>query len=481
VGRLGSGMKPLAGERVSKVDMMNQQSEQTQLRQLVEYARGCSFDNLPDAGKIQLKIRVLDTIGCAIGALPAPPMSAIRSQIEEFCGEGPCTLIGGGSAPPDRAAFYNSALVRFLDLNDVYVARGETCQPSNNLGAVLAAAETARGSGESFLDALTCSYQVQCLLADKAPVTAKGFDVAAHGSYAAAAGAAKALGLNLKQTENAVAIAGAANNPLAVRRPGMASDWKRLAHPAAAGSAVHAVLMAARGITGPPNVMEGTKGFMESVAGEFEVSWMSGQPERVTRSNIRRYSGSLRAQSCVEGVVELRSRYEFEPENVRHVDVDMPPDAFSELNPGPVDLPVTSREQAAESLPFMVAAALVDGELTPVQYEPGRIDRPELQNLLGRIRIRRQIPASGAAPEKLPCHIRILLDNGWMLKRAKSDYEGHHTRPLTFPDVHRKFQRLTEGRIDKRLRTEIADTVARLEALQISDLTDLLRECEAHH
>src|SRR3990170_2014600 len=71
----------------------------------------------------------------------------VREQVEEFDGSGPCSLIGGGSAAPDRAAFYNSALVRYLDFNDSYLAKGETCHPSDNLGAVLAAAEYAGASG----------------------------------------------------------------------------------------------------------------------------------------------------------------------------------------------------------------------------------------------------------------------------------------------------------------------------------------------
>ena len=107
-----------------------------------------------------------------------------------------CTLIGGGRAAPDRAAFYNSALVRYLDFNDGYLAKGETCHPSDNLGAVLAAAEYARTSGREFLAALAVAYQVQCRLSDVAPVRSKGFDHTTQGSYAVAAGVSRALGLD---------------------------------------------------------------------------------------------------------------------------------------------------------------------------------------------------------------------------------------------------------------------------------------------
>src|SRR5581483_9595140 len=146
-----------------------------------------------------LKIHILDALGCAIGALGATLMRMIREQTEDFGGKDYCTLIGGGKTAPDRAAFYNSALVRYLDFNDAYLAPGETCHPSDNVGAVLAAAECAGGSGRDFLTALAVAYQVNCRLSDVAPVRAKGFDHTTQGSFALAAGLARALGLDAGQ------------------------------------------------------------------------------------------------------------------------------------------------------------------------------------------------------------------------------------------------------------------------------------------
>ena len=99
---------------------------------------------------------------------------------------------------------------------------------------MLAAAEYADASGREFLTALAVAYQVQCRLSDEAPVRAKGFDHTTQGSYAAAAGVAKALGLDHEQTSNAIAIAGTALNALRVTRTGALSQWKGLAYPFAA-------------------------------------------------------------------------------------------------------------------------------------------------------------------------------------------------------------------------------------------------------
>ena len=130
------------------------QSHLTLVEQMARFASRASWDDISDAAREQLKIRVLDSLGCALGALEGEPVRLVRSQVTEFDGSGPCTLFGGGSATPDRAALYNSALVRYLDFNDSYLAPGETCHPSDNLGAVLAAAEYAGASGRDFLPAL---------------------------------------------------------------------------------------------------------------------------------------------------------------------------------------------------------------------------------------------------------------------------------------------------------------------------------------
>src|SRR5256885_86240 len=156
--------------------MITGSSAMTIAERLARYAVAASYDDLSEAAREQLKIRVLDALACAIGALEGEPVQLVRAQVEEFNGAGPCSLIGGGHAAPDRAAFYNSALVRYLDFNDSYLTKGETCHPSDNLGAALAAAEYAGASGRDFLAALAVAYQVPCRLSDVAPVRDAGFD-----------------------------------------------------------------------------------------------------------------------------------------------------------------------------------------------------------------------------------------------------------------------------------------------------------------
>src|SRR5690349_11289277 len=245
----------------------------TQVEQLAAFVARAQYEDLSEQARQQLKIRIIDALGCALGALEGPPIKRLRAQIEDFGGKPLATLIGGGKTSPDRAAFYNSALVRYLDYNDSYIAPKETCHPSDNLGAVLAASEYAQKSGREFLTALALAYQVQCRLSDVAPVRAKGFDHTTQGAYAVAAGVSRALGLNQQSIANALAISGTAYNALRVTRTGRLSNWKGLAYPDTAFGATHAAFLAMRGITGPLEVFEGNKGFMEAISGRFEIDW----------------------------------------------------------------------------------------------------------------------------------------------------------------------------------------------------------------
>ncbi|NIP28103.1 MAG: MmgE/PrpD family protein, partial [Phycisphaerae bacterium] len=114
----------------------------TLVQELSQFVVKASFEDLSEAARQALKIRVLDSLGCAIGALEVEdprsvadrgaPIRMVRAQLADFGGAAHCTLIGGGKTAPDRAAFYNGALVRYLDFNDSYLAKGETCHPSDN-------------------------------------------------------------------------------------------------------------------------------------------------------------------------------------------------------------------------------------------------------------------------------------------------------------------------------------------------------------
>jgi 2-methylcitrate dehydratase len=426
----------------------------------------------------ELKIRILDSLGCALGAMRGEPIRLIRDHLRDFGKGGPCTLIGFGRAAPDRAAFYNSALVRYLDFNDSYLAKGETCHPSDNLGAVLAAAEYARRTGRDLLTALAVAYQVQCRLSDVASVRAKGFDHTTQGSYALAAGVSKALGLDRQRTANALAICGTAFNALRVTRTGALSHWKGLAFPNTAFCCTHGAFLAARGITGPPEVFEGNKGFMDAIAGPFEMDWSREGFDRVMRTILKRYNAEIHSQAAIEGALELKQSRGFSAHDVERIVIDIFDVAYHIIGGGEEGdkTVVRTKEEADHSLPYLVAVALLDDRLMPEQFATARIERNDVQDLLKRVIVREKSEYSRRFPEEHPCAVTVSLKSGEKLRREKHDYEGFHSRPMSWDRAVEKFVRLAGTAVDGTLRQGLIDAVSHLEDLEVVHLTGLLAQ-----
>ena len=448
----------------------------TEVERLARFVTRASYDVMSDGARRALKAHVLDALGCAIGALDGEPIGLLRAHIDAFGGRPLASLIGGGKTAPDRAALYNGALVRYLDFNDSFLAPGETCHPSDNLGAVLAASEYAQQSGRDVLAALAVAYQVQCRLSEAAPVRDKGFDHTTQGAYAAAAGTARALGLDAARTAHAIAISGTANNALRVTRTGELSHWKGLAYPNTAYQALHAAFLAQRGITGPRAVFEGNKGFKDAIAGPFSIDWEREDLEAVAGTLLKRYNAEIHSQSAIEGLLELRAAHGIDPAAVLRIELDTFDVAHKIIGGGEEGDKhlVRTKEEADHSLPYLLAVALLDGEVTPAQYAPERIGRADVQTLLRAVTVRPDPELSRRFPRQMPCRLRLTLADGRVYTAEKADYEGFYTRPMPWEHVVAKFERLAAPHADAALRREIVAAVADLESLPVVALTGLL-------
>jgi 2-methylcitrate dehydratase len=435
----------------------------TAVQRLAEFVAGASWEDLSGAARQALKQRVLDAIGCAHGALGAPPVQAIREHTEDFGGRPLATLFGGGRTAPDRAAFHNGAAVRYLDFNDAFLGRGEACHPSDNLAPVLAAAEYAGTSGRELLVALAVAYQVQVRLSQVAPVRGRGFDHSTQGSYAAAAGVARVLGLDAARTASAIAIAGTAFNALRVTRTGALSNWKGLAQPNAAFGAVHAAFLARRGVTGPMEVFEGSKGFMDAIAGRFELDWAAEGLDAVELTIVKRYNAEGHAQSTLDAFLDLREAG-LRAADVERIDLHVFDVAYEIIGPGAGDKKqVTTKEEADHSLPYLVAAALIDGEMTPAQYSEERLRGADVQALLRRVEVHADPALSAAFPERQGVRVEVLLRDGGTRRLAKPDYDG----PSSWEALEAKYRALGGP-------AAAIDVVKRLDELLVADLAAVL-------
>ncbi|MGA6993814.1 MAG: MmgE/PrpD family protein [Candidatus Deferrimicrobiaceae bacterium] len=444
--------------------------------EMAAFVERAEWKQISPESREALKVRVLDSLACAFGAIRGEPIRMIRREINEFGGNPLCTLIGGGGTSPDRAAFYNGALIRYLDFNDSYLALGETCHPSDNIGAVLAASEYALASGRQFLTALAVAYQVQCRLCDEAPVRVRGFDHTTQGAFASAAGVAKALGLSTWKTANALGVSGTANNALRVTRTGELSHWKGLAYPNTAFNGLRAAYLAMRGVTGPREVFEGNKGWCQTIAGDFTLDWSKENLERVLRTIIKKYNAEIHSQSALEGMIELMRERGFSGTDIDRIRIDIFEVAHLIIGGGVEGdkTTVRTKEEADHSLHYMVAAAALDGQVMPAQYEPERIARSDVQSLLQRVTVVSNPEYSKRFPDEHSCRLTVTLKDGRFFTKEKVDYEGFHTRSMSWERVEEKFEYLAEDVVESSLRREVVDAVKRLDGIAVKDLMMLL-------
>jgi 2-methylcitrate dehydratase len=339
-----------------------------------------------------------------------------------------------------------------------------------------------QATGAEFLTALAVAYQVHTRLSDVAPVRDKGFDHTTQGAYAAAAGAAKALALSRDQIANAIAISGTANNALRVTRTGALSHWKGLAYPNTAMAATHAALLAAHGIIGPEAVFEGNKGFMDSIAGPFEIDWSKEDLERVRLTILKKHNAEIHAQSAIDAALDIRANPSFVAGAVRAVRLKTFAVARQIIGGGEEGDKriVRTKEEADHSLPYMLAVALIDGQVQPEQYAPDRIAGPDVQQMLRNITITPEARLSALFPQCLPAELEAELEDGTVLSVRREDYHGFHTSPFDWTAARAKFDRVSRTFTTAAERAAIADVIATLDERPIADLTELLGNIRSH-
>ncbi len=443
---------------------------------IARFARRARYADLTAARRDRLKVSVLDSVACAIDAIGAPPLEACRAQVEELGGSsGHCALIGGGRANPMFAAFYNTALVRYVDFMDSYLAGSELCHPSDNTGAILAVGEYANLSGKDFLTALAVAYQVEARLTASAPFMARGFDLTTQLSYSLAAGMSKALGLDEELTTAALGICGDVM-PLLVVRTTPISQWKGLSSAQLALACVNGVFLAARGVTGPRYVVEGAHGLAHALERQIRIDWDSEGLDVFDQLALKSYNAAAPGQASIHSMLELRKVHAIDPSSVESIENNVFQDAYDFMGGGSFGLKtdVHTKEQADHSLPYLLAVALLDGDVQPAQLAPARIARSDVQSLLRKIHVKPDASFTARYPRQAPSRVTVRLASGVSYTHAVDDYPGFPTRPFTWGDVSAKLRRLANDRADEGLCEEISAAVRSLETIQLKDLSNLL-------
>jgi 2-methylcitrate dehydratase len=461
---------------------------QTQVQALAKYAARANFDDLSAESRAQLPIHILDSLGCSIAALGAGPIEACREQVAEFGGTGPCALIGGGQANPIFAAFWHTALVRYVDFMDNFLAPTETCHTADNFGVALTTAEYAGGTGRDLMLGVALGYTVQSRLVDHGNFMTRGFDHTAQLAFSHSAAAGRLLDLSESQIANAIAMAASSDASFAVLRAKPLSQWKGLASAQSALGAMNTLFLARRGVEGPLQVVEGPNGIDNLLDMKLRIDWDNQGYEGVVESTIKKYNAMIHTQSAVHCMVELVRQNRaalsvadgFNPSQVASIAAEITQITYDFAGGGlyGVDKEVRIKEQADHNLSYLLAVALLDGNVMPAQFTPERINRSDVQALMKKVSAKPNQAYTEQYPRRMPAKITVRLQDGTTFEHEVQDYPGLPCHPFTWEDSVEKFDQLVTGRIDGYLSEDIKAGVRSLESIQVKDLTKLLNHVQ---
>jgi 2-methylcitrate dehydratase len=454
----------------------------TQVETLAKYAARASFADLSAESRRQLPIHILDSLGCCIAALEAGPIQACREQVTEFGGAGPCALIGGGKSNPIYAAFWHTALVRYVDFMDNFLAPTETCHTADNFGVALTIADYAGASGRDLMLAVALAYTVQSRFVDHANFMTRGFDHTAQLAFSLGAASGRLLGLDEQQIGHAIAMAAVSDASFAVVRAKPLSQWKGLASAQSALGSMNALFLARRGVEGPLRVIEGPLGIDHLLGMKIQIDWDKQGYEGVVESTIKKYNAMIHTQSAVHCMIELVNQHEIDNDKVASIEAEVFQLCYDFAGGGlyGVDKVVETKEQADHNLPYLLAVALLDHDVMPAQFTPERIIKPDVQGLLKKVSVRPNHEYTDQYPRKMPAKITIRLKDGKTIEHEVQDYPGLASHPFTWEDSVDKFDKLVAGCLDDDLRGEIKDAVHSIETIKVRDLTKLLGHIKAN-
>ena len=350
-------------------------------RKIVSYVHGFSASTLTDGDIAVLNKIMLDAMASAVAGLEEPHVRrAMRLALQVLPGTLKCTVLGYGlPTSPEMAAFLNSVLIRATDFNDL----GPGAHVSDMIPAALSLGEALHKSGLEVLNAVALGYELR----------------AANGTGGEAACGAmmagKLMGLSEDELANALTMAITPHVTLN-KGEGATSMWKglRSAEPLKCG--VWAALMAREGITGPPQPFEG-EGALWSLRGRTDVELPAYSDGRLAihRMGYKRYPSEGSSQATLDLIPEMRAWTKVEEiESIHHT-----LGAWGEIASPPMWDP-WNRETADHSMPYILARALMDGEIYLDSFDEAKYRDPACLTLMKRITMSPGLGWRGNAPAR---------------------------------------------------------------------------------
>jgi len=413
--------------------------------QMAQFALGLRYEDVPARAVREAKRFLLDSIGCALAAVPLEDMQAAQRYVVALGGRPEATVIGSGHRTnAANAALMNALLVRALDYNDIYWMQ-DPSHPSDVIPAALAAGEATHRSGRETIAGILIAYELEmrwCLAATPG-VREVGWHHATLTQFVSPFVAARMLGLTEDQTVAAAGISGSSHFTLGGVVAGHLTNMKNTADPLATEAGVRAALLAREGYTGPVEVLEGKEGLYQVLR---NVKWSTeallnglGTKFLITECSYKPFPTEALTHQPITAVLNICHAHNIAAEDVAEVHL-WTTTRGADILSDPSKYKPTTKETADHSLPYCIAAAIADGNVLPSSFEEGKLRDPRIWALLPKIKVVADPEIDRLFPGVKRAIVRITTTGGAVYEEQVDHAKGSPENPMSDEEIAAKFR-----------------------------------------
>ena len=411
-----------------------------------QWAAGVKFEDLSGESVYQAKRFLLDSIGCALGGYQQHDVVIALEVLDEIAGPGSATVIGTGTQMDAvSASLANALMIRCMDYNDIYWKQ-DPSHPSDIFPAAMACCERAGGDGRELIVGLVLGHEFEMRLCEAAlpGIRERGWHHATLTAFVSPIVAARMLHLDWTKMQHAIGISASARATLGAVTAGKLTMMKNTVDPLATQSGVFAALLAEKGYSGPEHVIDGKEGLMHCFGPEWKLNVLTdglGESWRITQCGMKAFPTEALTHTPISAVLALVKDNDLKPDDVAKVHIRTTARGADILS-DPSKYDPHTKETADHSLPYVVAAAIAERQVTPLQFTMEKIMDPAIRAQLNKI-----VVVADAEIEKLfPALQRVVVtihtSDGHEFCKQLDYPKGDPRNPLTDNEVEEKFEAL---------------------------------------
>jgi 2-methylcitrate dehydratase len=431
------------------------------------WATDLEFDHLTDDAVREAKRYLLDSLGCALGGYQQHDVKIALEVLEEHGGTGPATVIGTGNRmDPVSATLLNALMVRVMDYNDIYWQQ-DPSHPSDIIPAAMACGERTGKAGRDLIVGIVLGHEFEMRLCEAAipGIRERGWHHATLTAFVSPMVAAKLLDLDWEQMQHAIGISGSRMATLGAVTAGKLTMMKNTVDPMATQSGVLAALMAEKGYSGPEHVIDGKEGLVQCMGPEWKLEILEeglGDGYRITQCGMKAFPTEALTHAPISCTLDIIKENDLAPEQVEKVHIRSLARA-ADILADPSKYDPRSKETADHSLPYVIAAAVADRQVTPLQFTDEKIMDPKIRAQLDKVEVVADPEIEALFPELQRVIVKVVTTDGRELTKQIDYPKGDPRNPLTDQEIEEKFDALAEAVMSSERRQQLKDAVWNLE------------------